>query len=51
MAETYRLLAAMGVTRADLRRITSASPPFTQDQLERIAEISQPILRRMRKLV
>ena len=49
-AETNQLLSMMGVTRDDLRRITSAAPPLTEAQRERIAEISQPILRRMRRL-
>ena len=48
VAETYRLLEQMGVTRADIGAVVDASPPLTAGQRERIAVISQPVLRRLR---
>jgi len=49
VAETYRLLEQMGVTREDLHAVASTCPPLTDAQRERIAEISQPVLRRLRE--
>jgi hypothetical protein len=39
----------MGVTREDLHAVASTCPPLTDAQRERIAEISQPVLRRLRE--
>lgn len=44
-----RALEAMGVTDADIRAVVDASPPLTGQQRQAIAEISQPILRRLRR--
>lgn len=46
--ERERLLAEMGVTEADLRAVARTCPPLTNKQRERVAEISQPVLRRLR---
>jgi hypothetical protein len=47
-AESRDAVLAMGVTDADICAVVDASPPLTDAQRERIAEISQPVLRRMR---
>jgi hypothetical protein len=47
--ERERLLAAMGVTQADLSAVAATCPPLSAEDREAIAEISQPILRRLRE--
>jgi hypothetical protein len=46
--EREQALRDMGVTEADLRAVAATCPPLTAEQRQRIAEISQPVLRRLR---
>ena len=47
-AEDRAILRAAGITDADIRAVVALSPPLADWQRELIAEVSQPILRRMR---